>query len=166
MRGDDMAKVIVDETQLQAVSLSYSWWRMALVGAALGIIYWTLAFIVSHFIVDPLFCRSSVNALACSDSVGLSGNIASILVATIGLVVLVGLKVSRPLIVAVAAAIVLWGLAGWTDGLAWGEIAFWSALLFSLSYVLFSWVSRYSRTIPVLISVALVVIVARILLAL
>jgi len=161
-----MAKVIVDETQPQVVSMSYSWWRMALIGAALGIIYWALAFIVSHFIVDPLCCRSSVNALACLNSVGLSGNIASILVATIGLGVLVRLRALQPLIVVVAVAIVSWGLASWTEGLAWGEIAFWSALLYSLSYVLFSWISRYSRTVPVLISVALVVIVARIVLAL
>jgi len=53
-----MAKVIVDETQPQVVSMSYSWWRMALIGAALGIAFWTLAFTVSHFIIDPLFCRS------------------------------------------------------------------------------------------------------------
>lgn len=160
-----MAKVIVDETQPQAVSMSYSWWWMALIGAALGIMYWALVFIISHFVVDQLFCGSSVNALACSNSVDLSGNIASILVATIGLGVLVRLRVLRPLIVVIAAAIVLWGLAGWTDGLAWGEVAFWSALLYSLAYVLFSWISRYSRTIPVLISVALVAIIARLVLA-
>jgi len=161
-----MAKVIIDETQPQVVSMSYSWWRMALIGAALGIVFWTLAFIVSHFIVDPLFCRSSVNALVCSNSVGLAGNIASILVAVVGLVILVRLRVLRPLIVVIATAVVSWGLASWTEGLAWGEIAFWSALLYGLSYVLFSWISRYSRTVPVLISVALIVIVARIVLAL
>lgn len=161
-----MAKVIVDETQPQAVSLSYLWWRIALVGAAFGIIYWALVFVVSHFIIDQLFCRSSVNALACSNSVGLAGNIASILVAAVGLVVLVRLRVLRPLIIVIATGIVSWGLASWTEGFAWGEIAFWSALLYSLSYVLFSWISRYSRTVPVLVSVALVLVVARILLAL
>ncbi|MBC7868976.1 hypothetical protein H7X69_02240 [Candidatus Saccharibacteria bacterium] len=161
-----MANVILDETHPQVVSLSYSWWRIALLGAGLGIVYLILTFLVSHFIIDPIFCGSNVNALACTNSIGLAGNVASILVATIGLAVLVGLKVLRPLIVAVAAAIVLWGLAGWTNGLSWIEIAFWSALLYGLSYVLFSWISRYSRTIPVLISVALVVFIARIMLAL
>lgn len=161
-----MAKVIVDETYPQAVSPVYSWWRIALIGAALGILYWTLSFLVSHYIIDQLFCRSSVDALACSNSVNLSGNIATILVATIGIAVLIGLKVMRPLIIAAATAIVLWGLAGWTDGLAWGEIAFWSALLYSLSYVLFSWISRYSRSVPVLIAVVGVVAIARIVLAL
>lgn len=160
-----MAKVIVDEMHPQVVSMSYSWWRVALIGAAIGIAFWTLTFLVSHFIVDQLFCRSTVNALACSNSIGLSGNIATILVATAGLAILVRLRVMRPLIVAVTAAIVLWGLAGWTNGLAWGEIAFWSAFLYSLSYVLFSWISRYSRTIPVLISAALVVLIARIVLS-
>ncbi len=161
-----MAKVIVDETHPQVVSTSYSWWRVALLGAGLGIVYWILTFLVSHFIIDPIFCRSSVNALACTNSIELSGNVASILVATAGLAILVGLKVLRPLIVAIAAAIVLWGLAGWTNGLSGVEAVFWSALLYSLSYVLFSWISRYSRTVPVLISVVLVVVIARLMLAL
>ena len=161
-----MVKVIPDETQPQAVSTAYSWWRIALIGAAIGIVYWTLTFLVSHFIIDPLFCRSNVNALACTNSVELSGNITSILVATAGLAILVRMRVLRPLIVVVAVAVVSWGLAGWTNGIAWGEVAFWSALLYSLSYVLFSWISRYSRTMPVLISVAVVVIATRILLVL
>ncbi len=161
-----MATVIVDETHPQAVSPVYLWWRIALIGAAVGILYWTLSFLVSHYIIDQLFCHSSVDALACSNSVNLAGNIATILVATIGLAVLVGLRVLRPLVIAAATAIVLWGLAGWTDGFAWGEIAFWSALLYSLSYVLFSWISRYSRSIPVLIAVVAVVAIARIVLVL
>lgn len=161
-----MAKVIVDETYPQTINMSYSWWRIALIGGAIGVLYWALAFLVAHFVIDPLFCRSSVNAAACSNSVGLSGNIATILVATIGLTVLVKLRVMRPLIIAAAAAIVLWGLAGWTNGLAWGEVAAWSVLLYGLSYLLFSWISRYGRSIPVLIAVAIVVLVARIVLAL
>jgi hypothetical protein len=160
-----MVTVITDETQPTVVSSSYSWWRVALIGGAIGVIYWALTFLVGHFIIDPMFCRSSVNAAACSNSVELSGNIAGILVATLGLAVLVWLKVLRPLVVAVATAIVLWGLAGWTAGLAWGEVALWSVLLYGLSYVLFSWMSRYGRSVPVLIAVAVTVVIARIVLA-
>jgi hypothetical protein len=127
----------------------------------MGILYWVITFLVGRFIIDPMFCGSTVNATACSNSVVLSGNIASILIATTGLLVLVGLKVLRPLIVVVATAIVLWGLSGWTKELAWGEIALWSALLYSLSYVLFSWISRYNKSVPVLIIVALTVVIAR-----
>ncbi|MBC7943628.1 hypothetical protein H7X68_03975 [Candidatus Saccharibacteria bacterium] len=161
-----MATVIVDGAHTQPVNASYSWWHLALVGGVIGILYWALSLLVSTFIIDPLFCRSAVNASACSNSIELSGNIANILVATIGLAVLVRLRALRPLIIAVAAAIVLWGLAGWTNGLVWGEVVFWSALLYSLSYVLFSWISRYSRSVPVLVAVVIVVGISRIALAL
>ena len=160
-----MVTVLTDEAQPVTISVSYSWWRIALIGAAMGILYWAITFLVGRLVIDPMFCGSSVNAAACANSVGLSGNVAGILVAVVGLFVLVGLKVLRPLIVAVAAAVVLWGLSGWTNGLAWGEIAFWSALLYSLTYVLFSWISRYNKSVPVLITVVLTVVVARIILS-
>ena len=161
-----MAKLILDDTQPRAVSLSYSWWTMALVGAAIGALYWALTVFVGHFIIDPLFCRNSVNAATCSNSLGISGSVAGILVATLGLGALVRLSVLRPLVIAIATAILLWGLASWTDGLGWAEIIAWSVVLYALSYVLFSWVSRYARSIPVIVVVAIIVIIARIVLAL
>jgi len=159
-----MVTVITDEIHPAVVNVSYSWWRVALIGAVIGAIYWVLSFLIGHFIIDPMFCRSSVNAAACSNSVELSGNIAGILVATLGLMILVWLKVLRPLVVAVATAIILWGLAGWTAGLVWVEVALWSVLLYSLSYVLFSWMSRYGRSIPVLVAATVTVVIARIIL--
>lgn len=160
-----MAAVIIDQTHQQTVTSVYSWWRSALIGGAVGLAYWVVSVLVSKFVIDPLFCRSTVNALACSNSVELSGNIANILVATAALALLVRLSIARPLVVVVASAIVAWGLAGWTEGLVWAEAAAWSILLFGLSYLLFSWISRYSRSTPVLIAIVLVVLVARIILA-
>lgn len=161
-----MAKLILDETQPRAVSLSYSWWMMALIGAALGVLYWGLTMLVGHFIIDPLFCSDAVNASTCSNSVGISGNVAGILVATIGLGVLVRLSILRPLIIAIATAAALWGLAGWTDGLGWAEIVAWSTLLYALCYILFSWISRYAKSVPVLVAAVTIVIIARIVLVL
>lgn len=161
-----MAKLILDDSQPRAVSLSYSWWIMVLIGAALGVLYWGLTLLVGHFIIDPLFCGDAVNASTCSSSVEISGNVAGILVATIGLGVLVRLGVLRPLIVAIATAAALWGLAGWTDGLGWAEVAAWSALLYGLCYVLFSWISRYAKSVPVLVAAVAIVIIARIVLVL
>jgi len=161
-----MAKLILDETQPRAVSLSYSWWMMALIGAALGVLYWVLTLLVGHFIIDPLFCSDAVRASTCSSSVEISGNVAGILVATIGLGILVRLNVLRPLIVAIATAAILWGLASWTDGLGWAEVVAWSVLLYALCYVLFSWISRYARSVPVLVAVVAIVMIARIVLVL
>lgn len=161
-----MAKIILDDSQPRAVSLSYSWWMIALIGAAMGVLYWALTLLVGHFIVDPLSCNDAVDASTCANSLEISGNVAGILVATIGLGVLVRLRVLRPLIVAIATAVALWGLAGWTDGLGWAEVVAWSVLLYALCYVLFSWISRYARSVPVLVAVAGIVIIARIVLVL
>ena len=161
-----MAQVILDDNQPRSVSLSYSWWMVALIGASIGVLYWLLTLAVGHFIIDPLFCGSSSNAVTCANSVGVAGNVAGVLVATIGLGVLVRLQVLRPLIIAVSTAIILWGLSGWTEGLGWAEVAIWSIVLYALSYVLFSWISRYARSVPVLMAALAIVVIARIVLAL
>jgi hypothetical protein len=161
-----VARLILDETQVRDVRIAYVWWHIALVGIGVGVIYWGLTVIIGQFVIDPLFCRASVNAIACTQSVSIAGNVSTILAATIGLGVLVRLRAYRPIIIAVASAVLLWGLAGWTDALVWGEVLAWSTLSYGLSYVLFSWMSRYSRTVVVMVAVAIVLIVGRILLVL
>jgi hypothetical protein len=160
-----MAKLIVDDSMARPVRVSYIWWHIGIIGIGAGIAYYVLTLAIGHFVVDPLFCRSAVNLHACSNSVALAGNISAILVATTALGVLVRLRVYRPIVIVAASAITLWGLAGWTNGLSWIEVLGWSALCYGLSYVLFSWLSRYTRTVPVLISVLVIVIIARLLLS-
>ncbi len=161
-----MAKVIVDEGQVREVSQYYIWWHLALTGAGLGLVYWVMTYLVGHFIIDQLYCGNSVSAITCSNSTSISGNIADILVAAIGLVVMVRMRVFRPIIIAVASAILLWGLAGWTEGLWFLEAIVWSVLLFALCYLMFSWVGRYARSTAVLIAVLVIVVIGRIVLAL
>lgn len=161
-----MAKVIVDDSQTREVSQSYIWWHLVLIGAALGVVYCVLTYMVGRFIIDPLFCGSSANAITCSNSTSISGNIADILVSIIGLGVMVRMQVFRPIIIAAATAVLLWGLASWTEGLWFVEAIGWSVLLFALCYMLFSWVGRYARSVPVLIATLLILILGRIVLAL
>ena len=161
-----MAKVIVDGSQTHEVSQSYVWWQLALIGAALGVVYWVLTYLIGHFMIDQLFCGSAANAVTCSNSTAISGNIADILVAAIGLVVMVRMKIFRPIIIALAAAILLWGLAGWTEGLWFLEAIGWTILLFALCYLLFSWVGRYARSVPVIIVTLVILVIGRIVLAL
>lgn len=160
-----MAKVIKEETiQAQTISPVYSPWRIAAVGAVLGVAYWALTAIIDYLIISPVFCRPTGNVSICINSISVSGDIATILVAVVGIAIMVRLRFMQPLIIAVASAAVLWGLSGWTNGLLWGEIVAWSALLYGLSYLLFSWVSRYTRIVPVMIYVVAIVLVLRIIL--
>lgn len=160
--GDSMAEVIQEERYPQPISMSFSWWQIALTGAAIGALYFLLTYLIGHFIIDPIYCGSAVNASACANSGSISGNIATILVGTVGLGIMVSLRVVRPIVVALATAILLWGLSVWTSGLGWGEVVAWSALLYGLSYLLFAWICRYNETIPVIVVCILVSVVARI----
>lgn len=155
-----MVKVIKQQETTAYTSLS--WWQIAIIGALTGILYVILTLVIQQTIVDPLLCRSVSDANACSNSIGVSGNIATVLVATISLIGLIRFRVPRPIIVAVATAIVLFGLSNWTNGLAWPEVVAWSLALYALSYSLFAWISRYSRAVPVIIATVIIVVLIRI----
>lgn len=161
-----MVQVIQDELRPQPISMSYVWWKVGLVGTLIGLLWWLLLIVLKNFVVDPLFCKSLVDLSSCSNSMGLSGNISSILSGTVGLGVLVRLRVLRPIIIALATSITLWGLVLWVDGLSWWEVPLWSALLHGLTYILYSWIGRYTLSIPVMLAVTIVVIITRIAVAL
>ena len=67
----------------------------------------------------------------------------------------------QTLIINLAAAATLWGLAEWTNGLGWLEVVIWSVMLYGLAYVVFSWVARFTKATPVVISVIIIIIAAR-----
>lgn len=145
-----MAKVIIEDNETNPVFEPYSVWRICLVGAALGAIFWGLTAIISQVI----------------ESVGVAGDVAAILTATLGVVVMLRLRMAQPLIIALATCLALWGLAGLTSGLAVFEVIALSVLLYCLCYVLFSWIARYSQVVPVLSVIALVIIATRIVVSL
>ncbi len=141
-----MAKLITTDTETQSISASYSWWRVTLIGALLGVIYWGLAELLSNY----------------ADSVATAGYIATILVATFGIIVMIRARMAQPLIIAIATGFSLWGLSQLTRGLSWGEAIAWSIALYGLAYVLFSWIARYTRPFPVFTAMIIVIIAVRI----
>jgi len=152
-----MARLIIED----AVR-TYSWWRIGLIGAALGVVQWGLAALIRQFIVDPLFCGTQFNANMCSNALGLSGDIATVLVAVIGLFVLIRLSVPRPIVVALATAITAWGVSAWTTGMGVSEVISWTAVIYGLGYLAFAWMSRYYSTTIMLVMVVVVIAAARI----
>jgi hypothetical protein len=156
-----MAKIVETNIESRAIGTSYSLWQIALVGVALGLLFWCLTSLIERYIINPMFCRSITNALACLDSTIISGNIATILVAAVGTTLILRLYLARPLIIAVAAGASLWGLAQWTNGLSWMEAIAWSMLLYGLAYTLFSWVARWLQVIPVIVTMILIILAVR-----
>ena len=160
-----MARLIVPDSDTTVVVSEYNWWQIALLGAAIGVLQWGMSLLLGGFVVDQILCRSNTIIASCAQSAVVAGDIATIIVAVIGLIVLVRMRVLRPLVVVVASAVLLWSLPVMSAGLVWGEVVFWSALLYGLAYSLFAWFCRYVRTIPVLLAttavIALMLIIIR-----
>ncbi len=141
-----MAKIIETSIDTPVVGLSYSLVRNALIGAVLGLIYYVLVELILNF-------NSSIYA---------ASGIATILVGTLGILIMARLYMPQIFMINLAVGISLWGLGQWTDGLGWFEVLSWSVLLYGLSYVLFSWLARFTKAIPVMISVTVIVVAVRI----
>lgn len=160
-----MAKVVVDEQRVVA----RPWWdrsRIVFIGAGLGVLWWIVSAILRKYVVEPLACRDLSTTTACVDSYAVAGNIALVITLLVGMVVLVRSLLHRPVIITVASAIVLWGLGGFIAGLAWYESLGWAALLFALSYTLFSLVARISLlSLSIIVGIVSVAVI-RVLLAL
>ena len=120
--------------------------------------------LVRQFVVEPWACRDlSAVAATCSNSTGVSGNIAAILVAVIGVYILVQRLQARPVVVAVGSLVVLWGLGSLTDGLAWYWVFVAGIVFYAIAYGLFSLVSRVPNLYVSVATAALVDILKRVL---
>ena len=144
-----MAKIISSSTDLHAPGVVYSVWKIALIGAALGAIFWGL----TSFLVKFL-------------SLAAAGDVATILILVAGVGLMIVLKMPQPLITALASSAALWGLATWSDGLGWAEVLAWSVGLYCLAYVLFSWAARYVKIVPAVAAILVIVIITRIVVSL
>lgn len=154
-----MAQVII--TDQQAIAESYTMWvRTIILGAVTGLIFWLFSIIVARYIIDPLACGRAFDAVICTDSAPLAGNIAAILAAVVGVISMVRISAARPIIIAVATAALLWNLGTWIDGLFWLQAVVWSIVLYALVYALFAWITRYaSLWVTVVISLLIVLII-------
>jgi hypothetical protein len=151
-----MAKIIRDDDTAE-FGVTYEWWYVLFTGVTIGILYVGITALLQQYVIEPLYCRSVVDSAICTNSLSVAGNVASILVALAALGLFVRLRVYRPIVIVVATAVLLWGLSSWTAGLNGFEIVASSAILYGLAYLMVSWVCRYKNTIPVIVSVLLIV---------
>jgi hypothetical protein len=134
--------------------------QVVLLGAGLGFFAWAVGLLVRHIVFVPLFCGDPTSSM-CLSAPDASANVAAIITAIVGLLGLVRLSIYRPLIVAVAVLLSLWGFGGWTNGFLWYESLAWAILLYALCYTAFSWLVRPRSFIPALALVLVAVILVR-----
>jgi len=159
-----MAKVIQNEQNV----VVEPWWakqKSLYIGIGAGVVWWVLTAMMRQYIVEPLACRDLSSATACVNSLDVSGNIAAVLVAALGVAALIRYSQPRPIIVALAPLVLLWGLGGMMNGLAWYWTLLWVVVLYGASYGLFLMVARI-KNMPLALTAAIVIVVGvRLLLA-
>jgi len=131
--------------------------QVVVLGAATGLIVWILTFLVKQAVIVPLFCSG-----ACTNATDVAGIVATVLGGAVGLMGLVRIGVYRPLMIVIAVAIALGGLAGLVYGMAWYQTLLWSVALYAAAYAAFAWFVRIRPLIPALFVVIGVVILTRI----
>lgn len=139
--------------------------QIALLGVSLGTALWLLTLLIRQVILVPLFCGDPTAGLCVAAATNASG-IATVLIAVAGVLGLIRLGVYRPLLIAIATLISLWGLGSLVAELQWFEALAWSIFMYAAAYVAFAWLVRPRSIIPALILVALAVVIVRLMLVL
>ncbi len=152
-----MARVVQDRQQItHRPGLDY--WQLIGSGVGLGVLWWVLTALTAAYVIEPLACRSLDFASQCLAASMIAGNIAVVAVAVVALVVFIRLRLSRPLVVVVGAAVVIWGLGGLLEGVAWLEALLWAMTAYGVTTLLFGLIARIPR-FAVMLGVAIFVAV-------
>lgn len=141
-----MAEVIDSRIESRKVHPAYSVWLSLFVGLFVGLIYWLLSLAIERY----------------THSTVVSSGVAGILAATLGTLMMVGLRMSRPLIVTIAVALSTWNITTFVGGLNWIESVLWISSIYSLAYLVYSWIARYLRIIPVMVFTVTTIVLIRI----
>ena len=159
-----MATVVAEPTSQQIIVKP--WWeklRPLVIGLAVGVIWWALLSLLDAYVVEPIACGNNASIYVCNESFGVSGSIAAIFSAILGSILLVRILHPRPVMIPIASAIVLWGLASLADGLGWPVVLVASAVLYSLCYYMFGLIGKISdssrSTFVTIITVLMILVV-------
>lgn len=136
-------------------------WRVLAAGAGVGFAIWLIGSLLERFVFGPVLCRPIAPGechLAPVYSMVASMIIANIL----GLITLIRLRLYRPLLVILAAAIALWPLASVMTGSAWYVALLAFVVLWALAYGLFGWIARTKSFVLAIALTAVAVLLVRV----
>ncbi len=136
--------------------------RTMLVGAVVGVASTGIYYLLNNFIFSAALCRPGVQG--CSNAPIYATVVTVVISAIIGIVALARAGVYRPLLVALAVPLALWGMFALMGGMAWYFGLLFGALLFALAYGLFAWVARLRSFIISIVLLVVLVVVTRLIL--
>lgn len=131
-----------------------------IVGCVVGVFAWLLYTALDIWLITPVLCKEAT-AATCSTGHVVSYVFALVVVGAAGLVALIRNGAYRPLLIALAAAVSLYGVQAWLQDMAWYEAALWHGLLYAAAYGVFSWLSRVASFGLALVLFVVVVTAAR-----
>jgi len=131
------------------------------IGLVVGIVGWLLNLFLQRYFIEPVFCRSTDSFAVCSNGGNVAWAIAHIVLAGLSIIVMVRYLVFRPLLVAVAALLSVWGVAAWLSQMPWYSAIAWQAILFAFAYALFAWIARNDKFWQATLVSAIVVVICR-----
>lgn len=135
--------------------------RIIMLATLSGAAVWVLAFMLDQFMVTPIF----FSAVRSEQSIHIASYIALILVGIMMLPMLTVAGVRRPLVVVVAATVVLWDVVAWTGG-PWVMSCLWTVFSSIFSYLAIIWINRIRGDWAAILFVTLFAILARVVLSL
>lgn len=136
------------------------------IGALVGIAGWTIDLFLQRYFIEPVFCASADSAGVCENGNTIAWVLSHVLVIGASVVAMVGAMIYRPLLVALAAFVTVWGIGGWLDGLEWWNAILWQALIFALAYGVYAWIARTIQFWVAALVTVLVVVLCRLVLSL
>lgn len=135
--------------------------QLLALGLAAGALVVLLGELLQRFFINPVFCQNASGGTVCGPD-GLAGfYVSTVLVAVLSVIALVRFVIFRPLLIAVGAAVALWGIKEPLSNLNLFEYGFWAAVLYALTYVLLYWLLRARNFIVSLVMVLVAVLVLR-----
>ena len=134
--------------------------RLLLLGLVVGMFAWALAIAMDRYMISPFFCGNDASISVCLNSTVIGGNIATVLMGIMAVPLLAALRTKRALLVALAAVISLWGIAGWVAG-PWYVSLLWTMAVYALVYATLGWLNRLRGNGAAIFFMALFVLLAR-----
>lgn len=161
-----MVKVLGQE---EPIAGSISWKLLiplVITGLAVGALTLLGVYLLNQYVVGQIACQVGSSLIDCSDAPSFSSGIALIVTTIAGLIVMVRRRVYRPLLVAIATLVSLWGI-----GASWPEqLTIFSGLLViaatALVYALIGWFALIRNFLISLAAIVVSVVVIRILIML
>lgn len=133
--------------------------QVFVLGLVIGALAWLITEYGAKILFEPMLCGG---AQSC-DAAGAASTAASLMAAIAGIVGLIQIGIYRPIIVVIASAICLWDVGVWVSGLFWPEALLWTALLYGICYLTFTWLVRPRRPIIFLSLIILLILLVRLL---